>query len=289
MRWKRITVVGCGLIGASFAAALRRSGQCSRIAGWDSSPAVLDAVLTEGIIDEVDDALSAGTVSESELIYLATPVGEIIRFLRERGSQLQPGTIITDAGSTKSEVCRVAREHLPKKRLFVGGHPIAGSHLTGPGHAHARLFDNSPYVLITDGGEDQREELMAVSEIVRGLGARVVLMTAAEHDRVLALTSHLPQLAASGLAGVIKEQLEAKVLTDVAGAGYRDMTRLAASHWSMWRGILATNPLPIAAALDEFIAQLSIVRDELRQCSSSDAQLPRAEALFKKQKGRDIL
>lgn len=282
VEWKRVTVVGCGLVGASFALALRRSNQCSRIAGWDSSPAVLDAVLTRGIIDEIDDALPEGGVSESEFVYLAMPVGEIIRFLREQGTQLRSGAVITDAGSTKSEVCRAAQEHLPKKRSFVGGHPIAGSHLRGPAHAHADLFEAAPYVLVTNGSEEQREEFIAVSETIRALGARVVLMTAAEHDRALALTSHLPQLAASALAGVVREQLGDEGLTDVAGAGYRDMTRLAASHWSMWRDILATNDEPIAAALDEFIAQLSIVRDELRQRSPSDPQLAATETLFRK-------
>ncbi len=108
--WGRVTVVGCGLIGASFALALRRAGACARVAGWDASPSVLDEALTRGIIDEVDDAFADGGVSESDLVYLATPVGAIIEFLRERASQIKPGAVVTDAGSTKREVCRAARE-----------------------------------------------------------------------------------------------------------------------------------------------------------------------------------
>ena len=108
--WDRVTVVGCGLIGASFALALRRAGACRRLAGWDSSPRVLDEALGRGVIDEVDTSFAEGGVSPSDLIYLATPVCEIVSFLRERGRQVKPGAVVTDAGSTKQEVCRAVNQ-----------------------------------------------------------------------------------------------------------------------------------------------------------------------------------
>src|SRR5918993_2234743 len=193
--WGRVTVVGCGLIGASFALALRRAGACARVAGWDASPSVLDEALSRGIIDEVDYAVADGGVSESDLVYLATPVGAIIEFLRERGSRIKPGAVVTDAGSTKREVCRAAREALPRDRRFVGGHPVAGSHLRGPAHARADLFEGAPYVLVHESERDRdevggngsgrdeggRRTRDALAETLRRTGARVTWMTACEH------------------------------------------------------------------------------------------------------------
>ncbi|HEX8115727.1 MAG TPA: prephenate dehydrogenase, partial [Pyrinomonadaceae bacterium] len=152
--WERATVVGCGLIGASFALALRESGACARIAGWDSSPAVLEEALRGRLIDEADEAFVKRERSASDLVYLAAPVGGIIDFLRECGPSLDPRATVTDAGSTKTEVCRAAREHLPEGVLFVGGHPVAGSHLSGLAHARADLFRGAPYVLTVCEGED---------------------------------------------------------------------------------------------------------------------------------------
>jgi prephenate dehydrogenase len=282
--WGRVTVVGCGLIGASFALALRRAGACARVAGWDASASVLDEALTRGIIDEVDYAVADGGVSESDLVYLATPVGAIIEFLRERGSQIKPGAVVTDAGSTKREVCRAARESLPRDRRFVGGHPVAGSHLRGPAHARADLFDGAPYVLVDESerdrdevggngsgrGEDERRTRDALAETLRRTGARVTTMTAREHDRAMALVSHLPQLVSSTLAATVESQPDGAALGRVAGAGFGDMTRLAASEWSVWRDILETNPSEVAAALDAFLSQLALVRDELRDCSAGE-------------------
>ena len=283
--WGRVTVVGCGLIGASFALALRRAGACARVAGWDASPSALDEALTRGIIDEVDYAVADGGVSESDLVYLATPVGAIIEFLRERGPQIKPGAVVTDAGSTKREVCRAARESLPRDRHFVGGHPVAGSHLRGPAHARADLFEGAPYVLTVDESGRDRDEVdgdesecneserrarAAFAETLRRIGARVTLMTAREHDRAMALVSHLPQLVSSTLAATVAAQPDGAALGRVAGAGFGDMTRLAASEWSVWRDILETNPSEVAAALDAFLSKLAMVRDELRDCSAGE-------------------
>ena len=264
-RWHRVTIVGCGLIGASFALALKRARLCTVVAGWDKSSSVLDEALERGVIDETDEAFARVEVSSSDLIYLAMPVEEIIGFLNERGASVKRGALITDAGSTKREICRAAQSCLAEDQYFVGGHPIAGSHLRGLRHASAELFNDAPYVLIAGEAEREREPpLVAFKETLRLLGARVTFMTADEHDRAMALISHLPQVVSSALAAVIKDQPDAGALAQLSGAGYRDMTRLAASSWSMWRGILATNPAYIVAALDTLVEKLSAVRDELR-------------------------
>jgi prephenate dehydrogenase len=263
--WERVTIVGCGLVGASFALALRRAGVCERLAGWDSSRPVLDEAVGRGVIDEVDRALGAGGVSSSDLIYLAMPVGEIISFLRERASQVKPGAIITDAGSTKREVCRAALGFVPPDRQFVGGHPVAGHHLGGLAHARADLFDRASYVLIKEEDSAARPARDVVTEAIERVGARPRLMTADEHDRAMAMVSHAPQLLASALASVVRGREDADALKSLAGAGYRDMTRLASSPWPVWRDILATNSSEVADALDALVAKLSTTGAELRE------------------------
>ncbi|MBX5479067.1 MAG: prephenate dehydrogenase/arogenate dehydrogenase family protein [Pyrinomonas methylaliphatogenes] len=278
--WERATIIGCGLIGASFALALRRTGACGRIAGWDISARALEEAKARAIIDEVDDAFASGGVSTSDLIYLAMPVQEIIRFLGARREQFKCGAVITDAGSTKFEICRAAAENLPDDRIFIGGHPIAGSQLTGLAHASPDLFAGACYVLIE---EDQRaaEARAALQRTIELFGARVKLMTALEHDRAVAYISHLPQLLSSALAATIETHPQAALLRDLAGPGYRDMTRLAASSWTIWRDILTTNAQPIALALDAMIERLSAMRDELKGATEC-ASLPKIEEIFTK-------
>jgi prephenate dehydrogenase len=278
--WNRITIVGCGLIGASFALALRKSGACRQIAGWDSSAAVLSEAIARGIIDEGEESSAIGV--SSDLLYLSMPVGEIIKFLAEHGARIAPGTLITDAGSTKVQVCRAAQRYLPETVRFIGGHPIAGSQNSGLAHARGELFENAAYVLIRGLGETS-EDLSALRKTLELLGARVVFMTASEHDRTLALLSHLPQLLSSTLASTIEGHCDAETLGAVAGNGYRDMTRLAGSSWSMWRDILATAPHPIANALDEVIEKLMAVRDELHEQAHHDLiVLPHSRQLFER-------
>jgi prephenate dehydrogenase len=281
---RRVTVIGCGLIGASFALALRRAQACVQIAGWDSSAHELSEAIRTGLIDEVDHTFASqgvtDVVSESDLIYLAMPVGAIITFLRERGRQVKPDAIITDAGSTKVEICRAARLHLTADRHFVGGHPVAGSHLQGMAHASDDLFAGAPYVLVSDGDEETRSAHNDLRELLGMLGARVISMTAVEHDRVMAHVSHLPQIVSSALAAVNREQPDYDDLVGLSGTGYRDMTRLASSSWSMWGDILATNSKETAAAVDALIGRLTTVRDELRACSQQRIELNMTRRLF---------
>jgi len=281
MKVKRTTVVGCGLIGASFALALRRCSPDVCIAGWDSSSITLNRALERGIIDEFDETFDREQVSTSDLIYLAMPVGGIRRFLQDHGAHVAPGAIVTDAGSTKSEVCETALNYLPEGRLFIGGHPVTGSHLAGLEHARADLFECAPYALIKDHLNENDEALATMTELVKMLGARVILTTAAEHDRAMALVSHLPQLISCALAATIEGQVDSDALKRMVGPGYRDMTRLAGSSWSIWRDILAANAGPIVSALDEMLDLLLAVRDELRRGGGRpNPQLVKTSTLF---------
>ena len=279
--WDRVTVVGCGLIGASFALALRRAGACARVAGWDTDPAALDEALKVGAVEEVDDAFREGVVSGADLVYLAAPVGRIVELLRAGTHHFKPGVVVTDAGSTKAEVCRAARSHARRGWRFVSGHPVAGSHLGGAAHARATLFEGAPYVLTEAEDEADAEATAALTATLELLGARVRVMPAAEHDRALALVSHVPQLVSCALAATVEGQADADSLLRLAGAGYRDMTRLAASPWGVWRDIIATNADNIADALDPFIAKLAAARDELREHARREGdELAAARSLF---------
>ena len=278
--WNRVTIVGCGLIGASFALALRRSGVCGRLAGWDSSAQALDDALARGIIDEVDRSAVTGAPSCADLLYLAMPVAEIINFLRENGERMKHGALLTDAGSTKTEVCRAARVYLPKDVWFIGGHPITGSHLSGLANASPELFAGAPYILTHEEGAEINREAKNLAKTLELIGARVTFMTAVEHDQALALLSHLPQLLSSALAATIEERANTEAPLVLAGPGYRDMTRLAASAWSMWHDILATNPLPIAHALSVMIDRLTFVRNELLQHAERPLALAVSKQLF---------
>ena len=279
-RWERVTIVGCGLVGASFALALRRAGLCARVAGWDASPAVLDEALARGIVDEVDNSFAGGGVSSSDLVYLATPVEGIIEFLGTRPARLKEGAVVTDAGSTKVEICRAARRAGGRGWRFVGGHPVAGYHRGGLAHARADLFEGAPYVLTSAEDGSDPAALAALEETLASVGASVRVMTAREHDRALALVSHIPQLLSSALASAVENQPDADALLGLSGAGFRDMTRLAASPWNVWRDILATNPREVATALDHLLDRLTAARDELRQLTDGGDHLEATAALF---------
>ena len=289
--WKRITVVGCGLVGASFALAIKERGAGRfTIAGWDISAQVLEDARARGMIDEVDHSF-AGAGSRltdatfltsddraSDLIYLAMPVRAIIGFLKEQGPTLRPGTIVTDAGSTKAEVCDAAESYMARGAEFIGGHPIAGSHRAGLAHASAGLFRGAPYVLTPANGAEPTPAFVALKELIELCGARVFLMSPAEHDRAMALVSHLPQVVSGALAVTINRQSNAPSLIEVAGTGYRDMTRLSDSAWSVWRDILITNPAFLAEAVDSLIQTITDVRDELRNVTRAQGEAGKAGA-----------
>jgi prephenate dehydrogenase len=261
MHFKHIAVVGVGLIGGSFALAARRAGIAERITGWDNKD-VLDEATARGVIDAPEASFASGGVCDADLVYLAAPVGAILSVLRTRADSFKAGAIVTDAGSTKREICRVAREALPSRVSFVGGHPMAGSHSAGLEHADADLFQGAPYALVVDETKGELSLLRVVEEIVRGIGARPVKLTAEGHDRAVARVSHAPQLLATALAcAVARRRNETDLL--LAGSGFSEMMRLAASRWSVWEDICRTNADEITLALDEVISEIEAARSSI--------------------------
>jgi len=264
--FKHVCVVGCGLIGGSFALALRRDGFTGRITACGGSRSPRLAV-ERGVADAAEESFERGEVCEADLIYLAAPVGGIIDFLRTRSEQIRPGATVTDAGSTKVEICRVARESLPAGVSFVGGHPMAGGENAGVQYARADLFDRATYALMIGQGTEAAG-FDRFRSLVESIGARVLLTGPEAHDAAVALISHLPQLVASALASLLCPGRDVGVADRelaraLAGAGWRDMTRLAGSAWGVWRDICLTNQPNISNALGSLIAELQSLKDAL--------------------------
>lgn len=267
----QICIVGCGLIGGSFALALRRAGFKGRLTAFDAEPQTRLAV-ERGVVDAREDCFDEDRVCAADLIFLAAPIGGIIDFLRLRASLIRPGAIVTDAGSTKSEICRVAIDALPVGVDFIGGHPMAGSEHSGVEYARADLFDRATWAIIAS---DSAPRLASLIELVETIGARPLQMSSDEHDRAVGLVSHLPQILASTLATLLIEpspspgsdatSSEIDLARKMAAGGWRDMTRLAGSSFAIWRDILITNHQNLNESLCRLLIQLQQLHEALER------------------------
>ena len=257
-----VTIAGVGLIGGSFALALRREGFRGRIVGV-SSPATLARALELGIIDEAQSLEEA--VPRSDLVYMAQPVPRIIEQLASVRALVPPHALVTDAGSTKRAIVDRARGLFDGESVFLGGHPMAGKEGRGVQLAEATLFQNAVYVLVPTGRSVPDSPVVQEFRAwLDAIGCRQTVLEAAEHDRVVAWTSHLPQLASTALAATVCEHLATAGRLHIAGDGLQDMTRLAASPHEIWAGILETNRGPIDEALGALIRELESLRSALR-------------------------
>ena len=257
---KTLAIVGTGLIGASFGLAVRKAGFAGPILGVSSQAALDDAVE----VGAIDRGISLAEASaEADLIFLAQPIGRILDTIRHLDRLVRPEALITDAGSTKCQIADLALQEITRCQ-FLGGHPMAGKEQRGAKAADADLFHGSTWVLTPE--EPAAVETSQVRDLIdwiRRLGAHPLVLHPVEHDRVVAFTSHLAQLASTGLASTIGEHLPPERLS-VTGPGLRDMTRLSLSSFDLWRDILATNTEAIEQALGRYIQKLEYLRDNLR-------------------------
>jgi prephenate dehydrogenase len=262
----KVALIGVGLIGGSFALALRAAGRVEHIAGFDSDPEALHRALDMGVIGETA-ASPADAVVAADLIVLATPVGAMAAVLREIGPALKPSAIVTDVGSTKSGIIAAARSVLggafPR---FVPGHPIAGRELPGVEHAEAGLFRGKLYVC-TLLPETDTNAVAVVEAHWCAVGCRIEHMTPDEHDQVFGAVSHLPHLLAFALVAQIAGDADAERKFSLAGAGFRDFTRIAASSPSMWRDICLANRDALGPQLG---AYRSLLEELQRALDSAD-------------------
>ena len=267
--FRRITILGTGLIGGSFALALRKYLPDSVVIGWDKGHVLRHALERRAIHEAFGDISLA--VAGADLIYMALPVGQTIELLPEIARLAAPGALVTDASSTKRSVCAVAAESFRDGGAhFLGGHPMAGKEVSGIAAADAELFRGSKYALIgapgeKNAGKARHSRVAEFVVLIEKLGAEPIWMDPEAHDRAAAIVSHLPQLLAVALAGVVREQTDETGLpVTLAGRGLRDALRLAGSPYSVWRDIILTNSDNLDRVLDQMTQTLERLRGDLR-------------------------
>jgi prephenate dehydrogenase len=279
---KHVVIVGTGLIGASFGLALRKAGYKGAITGVSSPRAAADALAAHAI-DRA--APLAEAVPQADLVFLSQTIGRIVDTLRHLDPLLAPGTLVTDAGSTKCQIVDIARQCITRGQ-FLGGHPMAGKETRGATAADPDLFRGRSWVLTPDA---PAELATPAARDFRGwldkIGAHILTLDADEHDRVVSLTSHLAQLASTALAATVSDRLGAPPRERVAGPGLEDMTRLALGSYEIWRDILATNSDHIDRALSFYIQKLEHLRENLRTRQLQE-EFDRAAALGRRIRNR---
>jgi len=233
----KLAVIGVGLIGGSFALALKQAGKVSHVVGAGRSPANLETARQRGIVDSIAPG-AAAAARDADVVLVAAPVAQFPSILSDlKGCK----ALITDAGSTKRDVVAAARAALASGiARFVPGHPVAGAELSGAAAASAELFRNRR-VILTPLKENSHGDVESIQSLWESCGARVTQLGAEEHDAVLAAVSHLPHLLAFGLVHDIARRGNAEQLFSYAAGGFRDFTRIASSHPEMWRDICVAN------------------------------------------------
>lgn len=264
----KLVIFGVGLIGGSFAMALRQAGGVKKIIGVGRGSSNLDDAKQLQVIDEaaknIQDALQG-----ADLILLATPVGQMGEIMQAIAPHLEANTIITDAGSTKQDVVALAQEYLANNiTRFVPGHPIAGAEKSGVAAAKADLFQKRNVVL-TPLQQTDSSAVSVVENVWQACGAKVSKMEAEAHDEVFATVSHLPHILAFALVDYVRSKPNTEELFKFAASGFRDFTRIASSHPEMWRDIAIANRAALIDELTDYEAELCHIRKLLQ---ASDAK-----------------
>ncbi len=278
MKINTLTIVGVGLIGASIGLAAKRRGVAERVLGAGRRQGSLDQALARGAIDEGSLNVAAA-VHQAQIAVFCTPVDRIADQILASAPGCAPGTLLTDAGSTKAEIVERLEGRLPRGIAYVGSHPLAGSEKRGPEHADADLFQDR-LTIVTRTPASDPSALESISAFWRALGSRVQVMNPEEHDQALAVTSHLPHLLAAALAGLLRPELQ-----ELTASGFRDTTRIAAGDPSLWTGIFAQNRLAVLDALERLQGQLNLFHKALRDSNWTAL----GELLAQAKKVRDAL
>jgi prephenate dehydrogenase len=273
---ERILILGTGLLGSSTGLALRAAGFSGAIQGWDKNPTESAEAVRLGAIDAVaSDPLSAA--KSSQIILLATPVYAILDWMEQLTPVLSPNQLVTDVGSTKAIITATGNRlfNQPGRAAFLPGHPMAGKEIGGAAAADLRIFRDAAWIFTTDpwiGTLTEREIAPKAASLamdwmqwVRDFGCRVMELEAERHDELVAWVSHLPQFVSTALSALLEDQVgDAPEIKDVGGRGLREMTRLGASPFSMWRDIAHTNTAQIEDVLLALEQRLAHLRENLK-------------------------
>jgi prephenate dehydrogenase len=260
----KVVIFGVGLIGGSFALALKEAGQVEEVVGFGRSLSSLTQALDLGIIDRVG-ANPGQEVADADLVLIATPVGQMPEIMARIAPYLGPQTVVTDGGSTKEDVVAAARATFADKLgQFVPAHPIAGAENSGAAAARADLYVGKKVVL-TPLPENTVLNVARVRSAWEWCGALIHELAPGEHDRVFAAVSHLPHLLSFALVHDLAVRDNSDLFFSFAASGFRDFTRIAASHPEMWRDICLANRAALLVELDSYRAQLDELRDALQR------------------------
>ena len=277
MLFERVAIVGVGLIGGSFALALKQAQACAHVVGAGRNPANLKLALERGVIDSIAADAVAGAHG-ADLVLLAAPVAQFPKLFRDVASVLGPKAIVTDGGSTKRDVIAAARAALGKKiSQFVPAHPIAGAEKSGAGAASADLF-RGKRVIMTPLCENSDSTLKKVEDAWSACGARIARMDPEEHDAILAAVSHLPHVLAYALVHEFASRENAAQLFAYAAGGFRDFTRIASSHPEMWRDVCIANRDRLLLELKKYADELGSIRKMLESGDAAGLEKLFAEA-----------
>ncbi|GAB7125695.1 hypothetical protein JCM19000A_02020 [Silvimonas sp. JCM 19000] len=257
---RKLVLLGAGLIGGSFALALKRVRMVQQVVGVGRNPDNLARAIELNVIDAAT-ADAAEAVIDADLVLLATPVGQMGALMQRIAPHLAPGCLVTDGGSTKQDVCALFRQHLPAHLAWcVPGHPIAGSDLSGAAAAQYGLFEGRRVVL-TPLPETDPASTARVQALWQQCGAVVHTLEARQHDGVFAAVSHMPHLLAFAYMNTVLARADADICLDFAASGFRDFTRIAGSHPDMWRDIALANR-------DALLQDLTACADQLQRVIS---------------------
>ncbi|PWI57059.1 prephenate dehydrogenase [Sulfoacidibacillus thermotolerans] len=264
--FKKLCLIGCGLIGGSVALALKSTRQIEHVVGLDIHLDSLHIALERGVIDEIGTSLKSA-LWQADLVVLATPISETVAILEEISkfeTQLAQEAIITDVAGIKANVVDAAAE-LFTHAVFIGGHPMAGSEKSGVSAANALLLENAVYVL-TPSVKTPQDRLHELTKLLQATGARVKWLSPHLHDRVVAAISHVPHVIAALLVNQVQKRASTEPLyVELAAGGFRDITRIASSDPKLWRDTSLENHREIIPLLDEWIEQISSLKQLIEQ------------------------
>jgi prephenate dehydrogenase len=257
MKYRQLGLIGCGLMGGSFALALRHAGLVDQVVGFSPSASTVNKALQLGVIDRSASS-PAQAAQGSDLVLVAVPVAATQAVLQEIATTLEADSLIMDVGSTKCDVVHAAQSALKDKfACFVPAHPIAGKEHAGVEHADAQLYQQRQ-VILTPTGETPLARIKLATQIWQALGSQVSHMSPEAHDAAFAAVSHLPHVLAFAFMNSISQQAQGQTFLELAGPGFRDFTRIAAGDPKIWRDILLANR-------DEVLRQSQLFQEQLRQ------------------------
>ncbi|WP_332691920.1 prephenate/arogenate dehydrogenase family protein [Devosia sp.] len=275
VHFRKLALIGIGLIGSSIALAARRQGLVEVISIATRKQETLDEARELGLGD-IYTLDAAEAVRGADLVILCTPVGAYDSVIRTVAPALEPGAIVSDVGSVKGHVVKALESHIPAGVSLIPGHPIAGTEHSGPSAGFAELFSGR-WCVLTPGPEVDPAQTEKLASFWRAMGSQVEIMDAAHHDMVLAITSHIPHLIAYNIVGTVAD-LEAATQSEVikfSASGFRDFTRIAASDPVMWRDVFLTNRDAVLEMLGRFSEDLSVLQRSVRLGDG-----PALEAMF---------